>query len=176
MKSIDRLSEVVIQNDNISATQFTGSNFGKKGLATFFLSLWSPYVRIFFFGFRWKKAICWKLKGLVCIEFSIKEFLQSFIKCQIKEIEITNYKEEIFHIVKGSWFTSAICSVFFFTELTINKTKIDETGIRFPEVTSKNSTEVSDTVSTFFELGKQKRKTDKGWRWRFFRFLCSKKS
>ncbi|XP_078327318.1 uncharacterized protein LOC144623098 [Crassostrea virginica] len=73
LKSIDRLSEVVIQNDNISATQFTGSNF----------------------------------------------------------------------------------------ELTINKTKIDETGIRFPEVTSKNSTEVSDTVSTFFELGKQKRKTDK---------------
>ncbi|XP_078327322.1 uncharacterized protein LOC144623100 [Crassostrea virginica] len=73
LKSIDRLSEVVIQNDNISATQFTGSNF----------------------------------------------------------------------------------------ELTINKTKIDETGIRFPEVTSKNSTEVSDTVSTFFELVKQKRKTDK---------------
>ncbi|XP_078327321.1 uncharacterized protein LOC111115469 [Crassostrea virginica] len=73
LKSIDRLSEVVIQNDNISATQFTGSNF----------------------------------------------------------------------------------------ELTINKTKIDETGIRFPEVTSKNSTEGSDTFSTFFELGKQKRKTDK---------------
>ncbi|XP_078328117.1 uncharacterized protein LOC111115470 [Crassostrea virginica] len=73
LKNIDRLSEVVIQNDNISATQFTGSNF----------------------------------------------------------------------------------------ELTINKTKIDETGIRFPEVTSKNSTEGSDTVSTFFELGKQKRKTDK---------------
>ncbi|XP_078328127.1 cadherin EGF LAG seven-pass G-type receptor 2-like [Crassostrea virginica] len=74
LKNIDRLSEVVIQNDNISATQFTGSNF----------------------------------------------------------------------------------------ELTINKTKIDETGIRFPEVTSKNSTEGSDTDSTFFELGKQKRKTDKG--------------
>nr|XP_022310014.1 adhesion G protein-coupled receptor L4-like [Crassostrea virginica] len=73
LKNIDRLSEVVIQNDNISVTQFTGSNF----------------------------------------------------------------------------------------ELTINKTKIDETGIRFPEVTSKNSTEGSDTFSTFFELGKQKRKTDK---------------
>ena len=43
---------------------------------------------------------------------------------------------------------------------------MDETGIRFPEVTSKNSTEGSDTFSTFFELGKQKRKTDKGW-WGF---------
>ncbi|XP_078330634.1 uncharacterized protein LOC144624626 [Crassostrea virginica] len=73
LKNIDRLSEVVIQNDNISVTQFTGSNF----------------------------------------------------------------------------------------ELTINKTKIEETGIRFPEVTSKNSTEGSDTFSTLFELGKQKRKTDK---------------
>nr|XP_022303772.1 uncharacterized protein LOC111111224 isoform X2 [Crassostrea virginica] len=73
LKNIDRLSEVVIQNDNIIVTQFTGSNF----------------------------------------------------------------------------------------ELTINKTKIDETGIRFPEVTSNNSTEGSDTFSTFFELGKQKRKTDK---------------
>ena len=45
----------------------------------------------------------------------------------------------------------------------MNKTKIDERGIRFPEVTSTNITEESDTVSTFFELGKQKRKTDKGW-------------
>ena len=35
LKNIDRLSEVVIQNDNISATQFTGSNFGKKEFATF---------------------------------------------------------------------------------------------------------------------------------------------
>ena len=63
-----------------------------------------------------------------------------------------------------------------FSELTINKAKIDETGIRFPEVTSKNSTEGSDTDSTFFELGKQKRKTDKGWRLRLFRFCVRKKS
>ncbi|XP_078327350.1 adhesion G protein-coupled receptor B1-like isoform X2 [Crassostrea virginica] len=73
LKNIDRLSEVVIQNDNISATRFTGSNF----------------------------------------------------------------------------------------ELTINKTKIDETGIRFPEINSKNVSKESDVFSTFFELEKQERRVDK---------------
>ena len=76
-------------------------------------------------------------------------------------MEMNKYYVRKIHIEIVSCFTSLIC--FFFTELTINKTKIDETVIRFPEVTSKNSTEGSDTFSTFFELGKQKRKTDKGW-------------
>nr|XP_022291075.1 uncharacterized protein LOC111102569 isoform X2 [Crassostrea virginica] len=40
-----------------------------------------------------------------------------------------------------------------FTELTINKTKIDETGIRFPEASKE-----SDALSTFFQLEKQERK------------------
>ncbi|XP_078327327.1 uncharacterized protein LOC111116102 isoform X2 [Crassostrea virginica] len=73
LKNIDRLSEVVIQNNNISATRFTGSNF----------------------------------------------------------------------------------------ELTINKTKIDETGIRFPRINSKNVSKESDVLSTFFELEKQDRMIDK---------------
>ena len=85
------------------------------------------------------------------------------MKCQVMGIKITkktllkmNFisNRKLFHICN--------LSGFFLTELTINKTKIDETGIRFPEVASKNSTEGSDTFSTFFELGKQKRKTDKG--------------
>nr|XP_022310794.1 uncharacterized protein LOC111116095 [Crassostrea virginica] len=73
LKSIDRLSEVVIQNDNINATRFTGSNF----------------------------------------------------------------------------------------ELTINKTKIDETGIRFPGIISKDVSKEPDVFSTFFELEKQERRMDK---------------
>ena len=93
-----------------------------------------------------------------------------------KMMEMNKYYVRKLHIEIVSCFASAICClfVFFLTELTINKTKIDETGIRFPEVTSKNSTEGSDTDSTFFELGKQKRKTDKGWRLRLCRFFRKK--
>ena len=42
-------------------------------------------------------------------------------------------------------------------ELTINKTKIDETGIRFPEASKE-----SDALSTFFQLEKQERKIQRG--------------
>nr|XP_022287642.1 uncharacterized protein LOC111100229 isoform X1 [Crassostrea virginica]XP_022287725.1 uncharacterized protein LOC111100229 isoform X1 [Crassostrea virginica] len=67
LKSVDRLSKVVFQNDNITATQFTGSNF----------------------------------------------------------------------------------------ELTINEAKIDDLGIRFPDFTSKNVSDIPAEDSTFLELPKQ---------------------
>ena len=169
MKSIDRLSEVVIQNDNISATQFTGSNFGKKGFATFFLSLWSPYVRIFLY-LSLKESNMLKFKRTFMYWILNKRVSSIFYKMSDKRN--WNYKLQRRNISYRKRKLIHICNFFvFFTELTINKTKIDETGIRFPEVTSKNSTEGSDTFSTFFELGKQKRKTDKGWHWKLLRFL-----
>lgn len=35
LRSMERLSEVVIQNDNITSTQFTGSNFGNVTIVLF---------------------------------------------------------------------------------------------------------------------------------------------
>ena len=42
-------------------------------------------------------------------------------------------------------------------ELTINKTKIDETGIRFPDASKE-----SDALFTFLQLEKQERKIERG--------------
>ena len=70
---------------------------------------------------------------------------------------------EEFHIEEKSCFKSAfVFFVFVSSELTINKTKIDETGIRFPGTNSKNVYKESDVFSTFFELEKQERRIDKG--------------
>ena len=51
---------------------------------------------------------------------------------------------------------------FFSAELTINKTKIDETGIRFPDFSSSNVSEDTEEFSTFLELPKQDTKAEKG--------------
>ena len=70
---------------------------------------------------------------------------------------------EEFHIEEKSCFKSA--SVFFAfvsSELTINKTKIDETGIRFSGINSKDVSKEPDVFSTIFELEKQERRMDKG--------------
>lgn len=47
-------------------------------------------------------------------------------------------------------------------ELTIDKTKIDETGIRFPDVPTNNISGSSEQISTFLELPKQETKVKKG--------------
>uniref|UniRef100_A0A8W8NGZ6 Ig-like domain-containing protein n=1 Tax=Magallana gigas TaxID=29159 RepID=A0A8W8NGZ6_MAGGI len=73
LKNMERLSEVVMQSDNVSTTQFTGSNF----------------------------------------------------------------------------------------ELTINQTKIDETGIRFPEISTNNVSGNFEQIPTFLELPKQDTKSEK---------------
>uniref|UniRef100_A0A8W8NH25 Uncharacterized protein n=1 Tax=Magallana gigas TaxID=29159 RepID=A0A8W8NH25_MAGGI len=73
LKNMERLSEVVMQSDNVSTTQFSGSNF----------------------------------------------------------------------------------------ELTINQTKIDETGIRFPEISTNNVSGNSEQIPTFLELPKQDTKSEK---------------
>ncbi|XP_078332604.1 uncharacterized protein LOC111126761 isoform X2 [Crassostrea virginica] len=46
-------------------------------------------------------------------------------------------------------------------ELTINKTKIDETGIRFPDLSSSNVSDDTEEFSTFLELPKQDTKAEK---------------
>ncbi|XP_052714639.1 adhesion G protein-coupled receptor B1-like [Crassostrea angulata] len=46
-------------------------------------------------------------------------------------------------------------------ELTIDKTKIDETGIRFPDVPTNNISGSSEQISTFLELPKQETKVKK---------------
>ncbi|XP_065940926.1 adhesion G protein-coupled receptor B1-like [Magallana gigas] len=43
-------------------------------------------------------------------------------------------------------------------ELTINQTRIDETGIRFPDVPANNMSGSSEQISTFLELPKQEKK------------------
>ena len=53
-------------------------------------------------------------------------------------------------------------TTFFSAELTINKTKIDETGIRFPDFSSSNVSEDTEEFSTFLELPKQDTKAEKG--------------
>lgn len=42
-----------------------------------------------------------------------------------------------------------------FPELTINEAKIDDLGIRFPDFTSKNVSDIPAEDSTFLELPKQ---------------------
>ena len=70
---------------------------------------------------------------------------------------------EEFHIEEKKMFQIwIIFFVFVSSELTINKTKIDETGIRFPGINSKDVSKEPDVFSTFFELGKQERRMDKG--------------
>ena len=70
---------------------------------------------------------------------------------------------EEFHIEEKSCFKSAfVFFVFVSSELTINKTKIDERGIRFPGINSKDVSKEPDVFSTFFELEKQERRMDKG--------------
>lgn len=53
-------------------------------------------------------------------------------------------------------------TTFFSAELTINKTKIDETGIRFPDLSSSNVSDDTEEFSTFLELPKQDTKAEKG--------------
>lgn len=50
----------------------------------------------------------------------------------------------------------------FFKELVINQTKIDETGIRFPDEHSNNVSQNSGEIPTFLELPKQASNATKG--------------
>lgn len=107
LRSMERLSEVVIQNDNITSTQFTGSNFGNVTI-------------------------------LLSIRF-YKSYLAKNLNC-------------------NKCFTSPFCTL----ELSIDNRKIDETGIRFPDVASTNDSENVEERSTYLELPKQEAKVEKG--------------
>lgn len=52
--------------------------------------------------------------------------------------------------------------IFFYPELTIKQTKLDENDIRFPEVSSSNTSDNSNEMSTFLELPKQNINASKG--------------
>lgn len=52
--------------------------------------------------------------------------------------------------------------IFFYPELTIKQTKLDENDIRFPEVSSSNTSDNSKEMSTFLELPKQNINASKG--------------
>lgn len=52
--------------------------------------------------------------------------------------------------------------MFFLKELTINQTKIDESGLRFPDVSTNNLSGSSEQTPTYFVLPKQDSKTEKG--------------
>lgn len=51
---------------------------------------------------------------------------------------------------------------FFYPELTIHQTKLDENDIRFPELSSSNTSDNSNEMSTFLELPKQNINGSKG--------------
>lgn len=106
LRNMERLSEVIIQNDNITSTQFRGSNFGKVTML---------------------------LSTLIYKSYHIKKTCK---KCC----------------------TSPFCTL----ELSIDNRKIDETGIRFPDVASSNDSKNVEERLTFLELPKQEAKVEKG--------------
>lgn len=57
----------------------------------------------------------------------------------------------------------------FYAELSLNHANLDENGIRFPEVSSSNTSYNANEMSTFLELPKQNINSSKG---KFF--ICSK--
>lgn len=63
--------------------------------------------------------------------------------------------------------------IVFHLELTINQTKIDETGIRFPDISTNNVSGSSEQIPTFLELPKQDTKSEKGMDWIYHLFTIA---
>lgn len=64
------------------------------------------------------------------------------------------------YFLQGTFYTEIF--IVFPLELTINQTKIDESGIRFPEISTNNVSGNSEQIPTFLELPKQDTKSEKG--------------
>lgn len=93
----------------------------------------------------WLKKLMLQRQGFVAPILVIILVLISLLLCLIFQ--------RIFRKIK--WW-------FFYPELTIKQTKLDENDIRFPEVSSSNTSDNSNEMSTFLELPKQNINASKG--------------